>query len=279
MTVKEAIQSAAQAEAAWLAAESMMAAPYDGVKIVTKKSGPIAWRLYSWLRPGSGREHIGPSLDPVTGLKHRRWSNVNRDVAQMTDMSWLEPVIAVYSWIISVENPDIDAVLLGRMLAKELKADQESVAWMATLISFVHETGWFHPCIDFDRLPDLCAPLTRQQIQHLQNTDVRVYGASVDYRDYLQRGRQDNRSIEFADLLYWLSFPNWIEEASDIPSPRLLLQTFFEVSVCPGKNAFLFGLLYALSEQDPVFSMSQFKETYPQAFAEYQDALPFFQVD
>ena len=276
MTVTEAVQSASQAEVAWLAAEASMKTPFTGV---SRKSGPIAWRLYSWLKPGLGREHVGPSISPVTGLKHRRWSNISRDAAQAADLSWLETVISVYSWVVSVENPEIDAVLLARMIAKEMKADQEAVGWTATLISFVHETGWFNPRTDFERLPDLCESLTRQQLQHLQDTDVRVYGASVDYRDYLQRGRTDRRSVERADLLYWLSYPNWIEEASDIPSSRLLLQTFFEVSVCPGKNAFLYGLLYALSEQDPVFSMSQFKETYPQAFAEYQDALPFFQVD
>jgi hypothetical protein len=276
MTVTEAIQSAAGTEAAWYHLKST-----EAQRPLSKKSGPIAWRLYSWLKPGGGREHNGPSLDPVTGLRHRRWSTPLRDAAQIKDQSWLETVIAVYSWVISEENPEIDAATLAGMIAVKMNVNAEHVSWVAELISMVSRSGYFNPRTDFetwDRGTGLHG-ISSRQLWHLQDYNPRVYGIAIDYRDYMLRGLTDNRSVEKADLLYWLSMPNWVEEPGDVPNSQHLLSTFYQDSLCPDKNAFLFGLLYALSEQEPVFSMSQFKETYPQAFAEYKDALPFFQVD
>lgn len=265
MDVKTAIMSAVAAETAWDTVAFFNEHPNIRPSN-PRRTGASAWRFYDWISgtPSVLRE---PNLDTLTKLPHHKWSGEGRDRQQHRNQYWVDATLAAYLWY-------LDAIGFVTQLDYEDFGgkDRSFSHWVAYILIKLSRDGYFNPREDIDEV--IAHGFSERTIEHLKDNSARLYGLDTDYASYMSTVNQENHAdIKKADFLYWLCCPDWVEEAEDVPKSIRLLELFATNSVVAQENAFLFGLGYALSEQEPICSKSQFRLTYPHAWIEFNDNL------
>jgi hypothetical protein len=222
-------------------------------------------RLLDWLyKSKENPDLVVPDFSELTDMPNLKWSGPGRDAHALIDTYWVMPAMVAYSWIKEIPLRDLIAKYETSKIFEFDDQDIEFMEWVQMLLIHLKVHGYYSP-----RHWMYGVKLSKRQKQILTNYSYRS-NVEAEYAQFMMAMKDKSQlNMYKADLLYWLSIPNWTHTDKTLRSGEEILDKFTATSYFGPENAFLFGMLFAYSEQEPIFPKRNVKSRMNAFWEEY----------